>query len=492
MTVSQKLWKFIVSKLLLISVLTPLVGCSITSSIATPQTEVITSEKHVHTLGEFHEPVASTCITKGHVGYYQCSECLQYLDENFEEVDTIELDYADHEYMFHTHKESTCTQKGMTEHYTCEVCNKYFDTSKNEITKEALEIEMKKHNYIVVSKTKATPFKEGEIHYRCANCGDIVVKRILKSPTVSIDSLRSTLTWNAIPNAEKYIVYQDGKKIDNGVFTTYGIEAGANSATYAVSAYTSNTEYEGGGKSNTINLSYDYNLVDNSSLAVFTLNNTWTKGFGNFRVTGEVSVIYDESLCAKLKPNNKEKKTATITKACDFSALKEAGDYILSLKVKKSYTADGVLKFGIYDGLSWVIFNKEIDISSASSNNWVVVDVPFTLSNNLTSYFNLDITYMCDYYCLDNYLLIDDIIVKSADGSKSDSYHNDFEDFKENVFSSGYALNMSADSGKKGLYRLSVLASSTATNHKLMLSFTGNTVPTTKTFSSESITRKIR
>ena len=168
----------------------------------------------------------------------------------------------------------------MKEHFSCSVCEKYFDLDKHECTRESLEIDKSdNHNYRVISKTKSTTASEGSITYQCLDCGHTETKRILKMSSISLDSTGTTINWSAIPNAEKYIVYKDGKAIDNGKFTSYGIEPGTTSGTYCVSAYTSSKEYEGVAKSNTITISgvRDMTYADAENISITSTNNDTIK-----------------------------------------------------------------------------------------------------------------------------------------------------------------------------------------------------------------------
>ncbi|MBQ0070629.1 MAG: Ig domain-containing protein [Spirochaetales bacterium] len=79
---------------------------------------------HTHVLGANHKAVASTCMAKGSVEWYECEDetCLAHLDADCKELKTIEVDIDPNAHAKGTNHASTngdCQTKGTIEYWDC-------------------------------------------------------------------------------------------------------------------------------------------------------------------------------------------------------------------------------------------------------------------------------------------------------------------------------------------------------------------------------------
>lgn len=91
---------------------------------------------HVHSKGEYHSEVASTCTTKGNVEYYDCTKegCEIKLDEAGNPIDDVEKGYTFHEPgTWHEPVAGTCVQMATVGYYDCLNCSAYLDEYGDEI-----------------------------------------------------------------------------------------------------------------------------------------------------------------------------------------------------------------------------------------------------------------------------------------------------------------------------------------------------------------------
>ena len=108
--------------------------------------------EHVHSLSH-HSAVASTCVTKGSIEYWDCSECgKKFSDENAQtEISSIEAPLGEHDYQHVDRVEPTETEFGMEEHYECSVCEGLaIKEGDNYVVKTAEELKIAKLIYFDV------------------------------------------------------------------------------------------------------------------------------------------------------------------------------------------------------------------------------------------------------------------------------------------------------------------------------------------------------
>ena len=90
---------------------------------------------HKHTIIKV-DAVEATCMNKGNILYYKCTECNKmYSDENCEyEIFSYSIAKKDHKFgEWNPQIHPTETTKGVKGHFQCEYCHKYFNANKKEI-----------------------------------------------------------------------------------------------------------------------------------------------------------------------------------------------------------------------------------------------------------------------------------------------------------------------------------------------------------------------
>ena len=86
---------------------------------------------HVHNF-EWVEGKASTCKEEGVAPHYNCEGCGKKFDETKNEIDSVILPVASHEYgSMYWGKSANFWEDGNIEYYQCETCEKYFDVEYN-------------------------------------------------------------------------------------------------------------------------------------------------------------------------------------------------------------------------------------------------------------------------------------------------------------------------------------------------------------------------
>ena len=122
-----------------------------------------------HDLGAWHREEAATCVTKGTMGYYQCSKCEYYfdIDENYITDDAADLiideDQNNHTDIIEIAATATCEKSGFKTHWQCDDCKALFSDSegKNPISEPEVQNPLG-HNYVRDEKgPNQYPSKDG-------------------------------------------------------------------------------------------------------------------------------------------------------------------------------------------------------------------------------------------------------------------------------------------------------------------------------------------
>lgn len=290
--------------------------------------------------------------------------------------------------------------------------------------------------------TEPTATTEGVMTAKCkkAGCKEALTLKVMMTPQLTRTDAK--LSWNEIPNATGYKVYDGDKVVADLVnILTYDIPLTAGAHNYTVEAYTDNADYHSVSmKSNVVKATVtvgdnlqaskgtDFEkFVEQSTIDIVK---TWANGYYNGSA-GKVQIMREgNNTIAKLKPaaNN---GAAILTRSCNVAILK-AGTYKFSVDVKLGSAADGTLSFGIWDGKAWAPAwpKVTIDTTGANADGWKTVTYEFTLAANKTgTYANLDLAYTCKTAGENNYVLVDNIqMINTKTNKNADTNaYGDFE-----------------------------------------------------------------
>ncbi|MBQ9197295.1 MAG: hypothetical protein IJ157_08625 [Clostridia bacterium] len=154
--------------------------------------------------------VAADCVTAGNKAYWTCSTCGKvYSDSkgvNETTVKAMRIAPLGHTLDYTAAVAPDCTTAGNLEYWHCTVCDLYFAdaAAKQPTTKEEMTLAALGHNIV-----------DG----LCTVCG---VPAAPSGAKASVKKQVTTLTWNAVPTADSYSVYNGTKLLAKGVTdTTY-------------------------------------------------------------------------------------------------------------------------------------------------------------------------------------------------------------------------------------------------------------------------------
>lgn len=334
----------------------------------------------------------------------------------------------------------TCTSNGVLAHYHCQVCGKNFDASYNEITD--LSIPSIGHHYVEQSVTSPTTISEGTATYVCSyeKCDSTISKKILMLPTLTLTD--NLVTWNAIDNADGYIVCTDSSEEDVGRVTAYSLSAlvgnivairaypaEANKDYVDMESFKSKITLRTTGANTQALLNGDMELPVEEY--VVANNNGWGQyPYGNWSQAPYYIVNDGGNMCGKIVASTWYPGSTKLQKDLSNNICK-AGSYRLSFDVKLSYAAKnnfvndkqgqryGHLDVGLWTGLETYISldSTRNNILNANCDTWTNFTFDFTLSSDCGNFIHLCVTYWPEVALTDNYVFIDNIMVqKVVDG----------------------------------------------------------------------------
>ena len=127
------------------------------------------------TLGTHESPVVEAAAGTVYYGYVDCgAEEKTYANTPLSET-VIPHTYGE----WVAEVPATCEADGCKGYYHCSVCDKYFDENKAEVEEETLLLPMLGHAYSEWEITKEPTMDEGGLRKKvCANCGDVVEEEL--------------------------------------------------------------------------------------------------------------------------------------------------------------------------------------------------------------------------------------------------------------------------------------------------------------------------
>ena len=200
-----------------------------TDEYGVPVRLVPVSPECKHSLTAF-EASDATCTEKGNIAYWYCGSCDSYFSDaaglnEISESETV-VESNGHSLLHFAYRAATCAAVGNIEHWTCSVCGDSFVDGDGieTISKEDTVLPLRDHTYS--SEWTA----DGDYHWLGAMCGhsDLYIDRakhtfvgnvcsvceydrsvMLGTPTISKVEY-DTVHWNAIENADQYLVRVNG------------------------------------------------------------------------------------------------------------------------------------------------------------------------------------------------------------------------------------------------------------------------------------------